>query len=139
MDLGSSSFGSNFSSGVFTTTGSTDLGSNQYGYEIWQVDFSFNPIVVPPGSGSYWATLSNATSAEGQPVYWDENGEPSSVYANSVGSIPSESFTIDICHGCLCSIRGPDCAPPTPEPSSMMLFGSGILAVVGVLRRKLNC
>ena len=47
-------------------------------------------------------------------------------YENSLGSIPSEHFTLT------------DTSGTTPEPSSILLFGSGILGLVGVLRRKLN-
>jgi len=67
---------------------------------------------------------------EGEPVYWDENsgvgckgtGCPSLAWTNSVGTIASEAFTV---------------TGSTPEPSSSLLFGSGILGLAGVLRRKL--
>ena len=137
IQFGSSSFGNNYGDLTLAPSGSTDLGSNQFGYELWQYDFTFASVIVP--NGTSWVTLSNATDSGGNPVYWDENSGPSSAYENSVGSIPSEAFTLT---GCECCSRAdgssPDCGPPVPEPSSMMLFGSGIFAVVGVLRRKLN-
>jgi hypothetical protein len=70
-------------------------------------------------------TISGCTF-QGIQVYWDQNSGPSSAYENTLGSIPSESFTLD-------GITGGS----TPEPSSIMLFGSGILGLAGVLRRKL--
>jgi len=45
-----------------------------------------------------------------------------------VGSIPSESFTL----------TGIGDIGLVPEPSSILLFGSGILGLAGVLRRKVN-
>ena len=126
LQLGASSFGNNYADLTLATSGSTDLGSNQYGYELWQYDFTFANVQVP--NGTSWVTLSNATSAEGEPVYWDENSGPSSAYESSVGSIPSEAFTI----------TGTAGTGTTPEPSSIMLFGSGILGLAGVLRRRLN-
>jgi hypothetical protein len=68
----------------------------------------------------------------GDPVYWDENsgagcksiGCPSQASESAVGTIASEAFTI----------IG---TAATPEPSSILLFGSGILGLAGVLRRKL--
>ena len=75
-------------------------------------------------------TLSNACSTSGcsvsNPIYWDENSGPSTAYENTVGSIPSEAFTLTehVCCG------------PVPEPSSIILFGSGILGLVGALRCK---
>jgi len=44
-----------------------------------------------------------------------------------VGAIASESFTLDGRVG-----------GTTPEPSSILLLGSGILGIAGVLRRKLT-
>ncbi|HEY5175964.1 MAG TPA: PEP-CTERM sorting domain-containing protein [Terriglobales bacterium] len=45
-------------------------------------------------------------------------------FENTLGSIPSEAFTL----------TGP--GGTTPEPSSIMLFGSGILGLAGVLQRR---
>ena len=61
------------------------------------------------------------------PIYWDENSGPSTAYENTLGSIPSEAFTL----------TGAPGGGTTPEPSSVMLFGSGVLGLAGVLRRKL--
>jgi PEP-CTERM motif len=137
VDLGSSPFGTNVFSGVVAATVHTDLGINQFGYDIQQIDFGFQAFFSEP-PGTYWLTLSNAVAPSGDPIYWDENSGPSLAYENSLGSIPSESFTLDICVGCVCGVRGPDCGPPVPEPSNILLFGSGILALVGILRRKLD-
>jgi len=65
-------------------------------------------------------------------VYWDENsgkgcggsGCPSSASESMVGTIPGEAFTIGG-------------GGTVPEPSDFVLFGSGIVALAGVLRRKL--
>jgi PEP-CTERM motif-containing protein len=84
-------------------------------------------------AGTYWLNLNSATTAGGDPVYWDENsgvgcgssGCPSSASGSAVGTIPSESFTI------LGSGGG-----STPEPSSLALFGSGILGLGGLLRKR---
>ena len=38
--------------------------------------------------------LQNAVVNTGDPVYWDENSGPSLASESSVGTIPSESFTI---------------------------------------------
>ena len=137
MLLGSSSFGNQYGDLVLNATGHTDLGINQYGYDIQRVDFMAGQVLVPQGTN--WLTLQNAVETQfGDPIYWDENSGPSSAFENSLGSIPSEAFTLNGCSGCVCGVPGPDCGPPIPEPSSIMLFGSGILGLVGVLRRKLS-
>jgi hypothetical protein len=79
-------------------------------------------------------TLGNACSTSGcsvsNPIYWDENSGPSTAYENTLGSVPSEAFTL--------TGNTTTCCNDTPEPSSIMLFGSGLLSIVGVLRRKLR-
>lgn len=85
-------FGSDFGqlTGVFST-GFTDLGINQYGFDLQEIDFSFSDV----NAGVGWITLSNATSAFGNPVYWDENSGPSQAFESTLGSIPSEAFSLD--------------------------------------------
>jgi PEP-CTERM motif-containing protein len=86
--------------------------------------------------GTYWVNLQNAVVNTGDPVYWDENsgegchspGCPSQASESSMGSIPSESFTI----------FGSSGGGTVPEPGSLLLFGSGVVAGVGFLRRKLR-
>ena len=72
--------------------------------------------------------VANASVPAGDPVYWDENSGPASASESALGTIPSEAYTIDTCFDGPCG--------PTPEPSSIMLFGSGLLGLAGVLRRK---
>jgi hypothetical protein len=82
-------------------------------------------------AGGYWLNLQNAVVASGNPVYWDENDGPSGASETSVGTIPSESFTIMGSNTSSTSTTA-----TTPEPASLMLFGSGILGLTGMLRRK---
>jgi hypothetical protein len=107
----------------------TPIGTNQFGYDIFEAHGSFTNI---PWSGPGWVTLSNACTISGcsisNPIYWDENSGPSSAFENTVGSIPSEAFTI----------TGTTSSTTTPEPSSIMLLGSGIVGLAGVLRRRLT-
>ena len=95
--------------------------------------FSF----VPLNAGSYWLNLSNAVSAAGNPVYWDMNSGPSLASESSVGTIPSESFTILGGGETTTVTTTSTTGTTTPESSSIMLFGSGILGLAGLLRRKL--
>jgi len=108
------------------------LSVNEFGFDIDLITVS-NLNVAEISGTQYWLTLANAMLPSGDPVYWDQNsgngcmskGCPSSAYESAVGTIPSESFTITGGGG------------STPEPSSVVLFGSGILGLAGVLRRKL--
>jgi hypothetical protein len=107
----------------------TFLSTNSYGYDIDLITVTGLNVTV--SGGTYWLNLQNATVPNGDPVYWDENsgvgcggsGCPSTASESAVGSIAGEAFTIT--------------GHNTPEPSSIMLFGSGILGLAGLLRHKL--
>lgn len=97
--------------------------SNGLGYNVCVETSTFNPVDLGPGS--YWLNLANATVANGDPVYWDQNSGPSLASENMLGTVPSESFTILAA----CEQNAP-CGPPpptTPEPNSFLLLGSAIL------------
>ena len=100
---------------------------NQYGFNVCIEEGSLSQVNLD--AGTYWLNLDNAVVNTGDPIYWDENSGPSSASENSVGTIPSEAFTLE---GGFTTGSG-----SVPEPSSIMLFGSGILGLAGVLRRKL--
>ena len=56
----------------------------------------------------------------------DEGPCPSIASDSALGTIPSEAFTINGSNG----------GGSTPEPSSLALFGSGVLGIGGLLRRR---
>jgi len=114
--------GTTYGSGTASLT-SSFISSNQYGYDIDSLSASGLNVVV--GAGTYWLNLQNATTAFGDPLFWDENSGLSSASESAIGTIASEAF----------DIRGQ--GPESPEPSSILLFGSGILGLAGLLRRKL--
>ena len=137
--------GTVYGSGTATTGGGSGglltsqlLYTNQFGYGIDEVTVSGLSVNFGLG-GTYWLNLQNAQGGDGY-FFWDENsgagcggdngmggGCPSQAQDNNgIGTIPSESFTV------LAAL--PDRA--FPEPSSILLLGSGALGVLGVLRRK---
>jgi hypothetical protein len=136
LSIGTSAFGSDVANFTgLASTGSTNLGSNQFGFTLEQDSYSFSSTALTAGN-TYWVTLQNAAVPSGDPVYWDENSGPSQAQENSLGTIPSESFTI-LGGGGGTTTTTTTSTGNTPEPSSIMLFGSGILGLAGVLRRKL--
>jgi hypothetical protein len=125
--------GTRYGGGTASVT-DTILTTNQYGYQIDQLTGSTGGVALG-GSGTYWLNIQNAVMQSGGALYWDENSGPSQASENTIGSIPSETF--DITGYCADGANSPDCGPPTPEPGSIMLFGSGILGIAGMLRRRL--
>ena len=108
--------------------------SNQFGFNVCTETGSFSGPAL--NAGTYWLNLNNAVVNTGDPIYWDENSGPSSASQNSLGTIPSESFTLLGGSSGVSSTTSSG-GTSTPEPSSIMLFGSGVLGLAGVLRRKL--
>jgi hypothetical protein len=117
--------------------------SNNFGLDVCDEHASFTGLSLS-GSSNYFLTLSNATTADGNPLYWDENsgvgctspGCPSSAQENTLGTIPSEAFTLS--GSVTTSTTSTTSGTSTPEPSSIMLLGSGLLGLAGVLRRKIK-
>ncbi len=128
--LGTTPFSSNVASGVSPLT-VTNSFVNSFGYNVDTVSFSMGTLSL--SAGNYWVTLENATTADGAPLYWDENsgvgctspGCPSQAQENGVGTIPSETFTLE---------GSP--AGSTPEPNTLALLGSGFVGLAAFLRRK---
>jgi len=115
----------------------TFISTNQYGYDVDKIAVTGLNVGTTSGT-TYWLNLYNAAVSRGDPVYWDENSGkgcgglngtgqdcPSTASNNYVGTIPSEAFTL--------SGGG-----TIPEPGSVTLFSSGVLALAGVLRRQLS-
>ena len=105
---------------------------NGFGFNVClEQSDSFNGPSL--NAGTYWLNMQNAVVSSGDPVYWDENDGPSTAVDSSLGTIGSEAFTLLGGHGTgTTSTTG-----TTPEPSSILLVGSGILGLAAVLRRRL--
>ena len=101
---------------------------NGYNYNVCTETAMFDGPSL--NAGMYWLNLQNGIVNTGDPVYWDENGGPSEASEGSLGTLPAESFTI------LGSTGSTTTTGTTPEPGSLMLFGSGVLGFMGILRRK---
>ncbi len=104
----------------FTSSGCS---TNQQDYFVCTGTGSFNGPTLP--SGTYWLTLDNACCDDGG-IFWDQNSGPSQASESSIGTIPSESFTL----------YGSTATGTTPEPSSIVLLGSGVLGFAAMVRRK---
>ena len=106
--------------------------TNNYGYDVCTENTSFSGPTL--NAGTYWLNLQNASVPSGDPIFWDENSGPSQASESSVGSIPSEAFTV---LGSTTTTTSTSTTSSVPEPSSILLLGSGMLGLAGMLRRKL--
>ncbi len=141
--LGTSSFGSDIANGGGTVT-PTSLGTNAFGYGIYNSQIYISGFLMY--GDTYYLTLSGANDIGGSQFdAWDDVESPiASCYFQSPsgsGGCPtseSESFTISTRVTTTTSTVPCGGIQGCPEPSSILLFGSGILAFAGVLRRKLH-
>jgi len=130
VEITSSEFGgTTYFDGIVNFTIS-DCNTNQLGFNVCTETANFGPISL--NAGTYWVSLQNFEDV-GDPLYWDENSGPSQASENSVGTIPSESFTM---YGTANSTTTTTTGT-TPEPGSILLFGSGIVGIAGILRHRL--
>ncbi len=103
---------------------------DQFGFDVCRETGNFAGPTL--SNGTYWVNLQNAMVPDGDPVYWDENsgvgcgspGCPSTAYESTIGTIPSEAFTI------MGNVNS-----STPEPNTALLLGSGLLGIAGMVRR----
>jgi hypothetical protein len=126
--------GTTYGSGTASGANLVDkfVSENQFGYNINDITVTGLNVATTSGT-TYWLNLQNAMVASGDPVFWDENsgkgcmsnGCPSLASESVLGTIPSESFTINGTGG-----------GTTPEPGSFVLMVSGVLGLAGVLRWK---
>jgi len=108
----------------------TFLGTNTYGYNIYKDTFNI-PSTTLPG-GTYWLQLDNARGNSDSPnIFWDDNNGPSQAWQTGTGNLNdfngvpgnnSEAF----------QILG---TTTLPEPSTMLLLGSGLVGLVAFRKR----
>ncbi|MGC2109863.1 MAG: hypothetical protein WA655_10125, partial [Candidatus Korobacteraceae bacterium] len=123
VSIGSAAFGNELFDGVVYLTQS-DCFTNQLGYNVCMESASINNF--PTLNGNAWVTLQNANVPSGDPVYWDENsgvgcqspGCPSQAQENTIGTIPSEAFSMTPqCGERPASETKPVTVPPSPTQS----------------------
>lgn len=106
---------------------------NGHGFDVCMETGMLTGSLPVLSNGTYWLTIDEAVTSHGEFAYWDENsgvgcqspGCPSQAYYGA-GTVPSEAFTL----------VGAPGSGTVPEPGSLILFGSGVVAVTGMIRRK---
>lgn len=130
--LGTSAFAGDISSGSVAQVGLTFFTSNGFGYDVYMAHVDGLSGSFTAGN-TYYLTLGGANDSSGSQFdAWDMNNG-AAVCFFAVGGVEQggcgaggETFTIN------------SGSTTVPEPGSIMMFGSGIVGLAGVLRRKLS-
>jgi hypothetical protein len=130
--LGTSADASDIASG-FTAQVSFALfiSDNTYGYDVYTSTVSGLSSALIAGN-TYYLTLGGAFGNFGNSALWDVNDGTSACYFAQGGTYlgscgtGGEAFTIYGANG------------GVPEPGSIVLFGSGLLGLAALLRRKVS-
>ena len=138
-EIGTTAFGTQLGSGTVALNGgnSTFLFSNGFGYDIYSITIPVTSAAMTAGD-FYWLSLSNADDASHSgSEAWDlpngGAGGPAVCNFRQSGQnfgdcgLGGEAFVL--------SSQG---NIGVPEPGSLVLFGSGLLSLGGLLRRKLS-
>jgi hypothetical protein len=100
------------------------------GWDIYEEFFDIAPVTLGPGT--YYLDFLAADTTVGAQAAWDiSNEQPTSADTWSTNGDQSSGLP-----GTTFAFYAP--GNPVPEPSSLLLLGSGVTALAGMIRRKLK-
>ena len=132
-------FGGNlYGSGTASVTDSYLKTIQNGSYDLDQESFSLPDLSLT--AGTYYLQLQNAVTVDGQTAYWDDSNGLSDAVGAGGGASPSDLNGVAASVGTnseTFQIIGNADTSVTPEPSIFLLFGSGLLGLAGLVKRKL--
>jgi len=142
--------GTLYGSGTISGASLTDefLSTNTFGFNIDEItvaglNVNLASDLTGGGANRYWLNLTDVIVASGGTVYWDQNSGFGCGGTNGTGAnCAATAFTNNPAGAGGIPTEDPDIygysnSETTPEPGSLTLFGSGLLGLTSVVRRRL--
>lgn len=128
--------GTVYASGGITPVSATLKATNVNGWDIYEEYFVLSPIALGPGT--YYLDFLSAITFNGSTyastAAWDISGNPNTS-ADQWNTEPSETSGLE---STTFTLYGSGGNSAVPEPSSLLLLGSGAAALFGALRRRVK-
>ena len=130
------SIGTNPYDGSLGTGGAVPATTGQGQLEFYGLYvLEFESISIPDislAAGTYWFTLQDGSTVSGNEAGWDVSNGPSTAFESGIGNV--NGYYLPGTDSNTFQVLGTD----TPEPSSLLLLGSGLAGLAVMIRRKLK-
>lgn len=101
--------------------------------DVYVASFSIADVSVSSGT-TYWLTLQNAVTTESSGTGWDIGNGPSVAYESYWGNVNGINWAGT--NSTTFQILGNPSSSPVPEPKNLLLLGTGVAGLVGLIRRR---
>ncbi|HTX21850.1 MAG TPA: hypothetical protein VMD27_08350 [Candidatus Aquilonibacter sp.] len=125
--IGTTPYGNDVSSGTGSLV--NVIGTlNMYGFDLDESTFTISGSLA---AGTYYLTLQDAVTADGDSLYWDINNGPSTAYENTIGNVANDLFPGS--NSDSFQLYGTSSFVPD-EASTFLLLGFSGLSLIGAAR-----